>query len=84
MFAFGVMAFELFAFELPWPRGADGLAAMAHGVDKPADIRKYYPRINPTVAEAIEKCLHPEPAKRPESMDQFLQMVKDVQREDAP
>ena len=39
IFAFGVTAYELCAFELPWPRGA-GLAAMAHGSQEPTDIRE--------------------------------------------
>ena len=31
IFAYGVSMYELFAFELPWQRGTDGRAAMAHG-----------------------------------------------------
>jgi eukaryotic-like serine/threonine-protein kinase len=82
IFAFGVTAFELFAFDLPWPRGADGLAAMAHGVDQHADIRKSCPRIHPTLAAAIESCLESAPEKRPESMDKLLQMIRSVDREE--
>ena len=52
IFAFGVTAYELCAFELPWPRGA-GLAAMAHGSQEPIDIRKFCPKIDPRLEHAI-------------------------------
>ena len=83
VFAFGVTAYETCTLELPWPRGDSGLAAMSHGVDKPTDIHKYAPNINPQLAEAIYACLQPEPEKRP-TMEKFLKMIKDVAREDSP
>lgn len=81
VFAFGVTAYETCAFELPWPRGDSGLAAMSHGVDKPADIRKFMPNINQQLADAIYACLQPEPDSRP-TMEGFLKMIKDVKREE--
>jgi eukaryotic-like serine/threonine-protein kinase len=81
VFAFGVTAYETCALELPWPRGDSGLAAMSHGVEKPADIRKYMPNINQQFADAIYACLQPEPDNRP-TMEGFLKMIKDVRRED--
>ncbi len=80
IFAFGVTAYELCAFELPWPRGA-GLAAMAHGSQEPTDIRKFCPKIDPRLEKAIYACLEPAPEKRPASMDDFLKMIKDVNLE---
>jgi serine/threonine-protein kinase len=80
IFAFGVMSYELCAFELPWPRGA-GLAAMAHGSVEPTDIRKYCPNIDNRLEKAIYACLEPSPEKRPASMDEFLKMIKDVKHE---
>ena len=43
IFAFGVSMYELFAFDLPWQRGDDGQAAMAHGLSAPPPLRKFYP-----------------------------------------
>jgi eukaryotic-like serine/threonine-protein kinase len=83
LFAFGVTAYELCAFELPWPRGA-GLAAMAHGSVEPTDIRKLCPKIDPRLERAIAACLEPSPEKRPASMEEFLKMIKDVKHENAP
>ena len=83
IFAFGVTAYELCAFELPWPRGA-GQAAMAHGSQEPTDIRKKCPKIDPRLERAIYACLESSPDKRPASMDEFLKMIKGVEREDTP
>lgn len=80
IFAFGVTAYELCAFELPWPRGA-GLAAMAHGSQEPTDIRTYCRKINPRLESAILACLQPSPSDRPASMDEFLKLIKGVEHE---
>ena len=80
IFSFGVTAYELCAFELPWPRGA-GLAAMAHGSQDPTDIRKYCPNIDPRLEAMITACLEPTAEKRPASMDAVLRMIKGVEHE---
>ena len=82
VFAFGVTAYEMCTFELPWPRGSSGMAAMTH--DKPpTDIRHYRPNIDPDLAKAIHWCLEAEPSRRCPSMEKFLQAIKGVVREDA-
>lgn len=80
VFAFGVTAYELCAFELPWPRGA-GQAAMAHGSQDPTDIRKFCPAIDKRLEHAILSALEPAPEKRLDSMDDFLKIIKDVKHE---
>lgn len=80
IFSFGVTAFELCAFELPWPRGR-GDAAMTHGSQEPADIRKFCPKIDPRLEKAIYACLESEPEKRPASLDDFLKIIKGVKHE---
>ncbi len=80
IFAFGVTAYELCAFELPWPRGA-GQAAMAHGSQEPTDIRKFCPKIDPRLEQAIYACLEPVAEKRLATMDEFLKMIKGLERE---
>jgi serine/threonine-protein kinase len=77
VFAFGVTAYELCTFELPWPRGADGMAAMTHE-HAPTDIRKYCPQIHPALAKAIHACIEPDLAKRCESTAKFLQAIRGV------
>jgi serine/threonine-protein kinase len=77
VFSFGVTAYEICTFELPWVRGVDGMAAMTH--DKPpTDIRKYCPDIHPILAKAIHACIEPDREKRCRSMQDFLQMIRPV------
>jgi len=82
LFAFGVSAYELMTYELPWPRGTTGLAAMSHD-QPPTDIRRHRPRINPALAKAIHSCIEPEMSRRCPSFEQFLRIIKDVRHEDA-
>jgi serine/threonine protein kinase len=82
IFSFGVTAYEMCAFELPWPRGT-GAAAMAHGSQEPTDIRKHCPQIDPRLERAILACLEPEPENRPATMADFLKMIKGVDSENA-
>jgi len=81
VFSFGVTAYELCTFELPWPSGATGLAALSH--DKPpTDIRTYRPQINPRLAQAIHACIEPDPQRRCPSMESFLQLIRGIKHED--
>jgi serine/threonine-protein kinase len=83
IFAFGVSVYELFAFDLPWQRGSDGRAAMAHGLSAPPPLRKFYPKINLTLEAAIMKCMEADPNNRFPSMTQFLKAINRVKHEDA-
>jgi serine/threonine-protein kinase len=80
VFAFGVTAYEICTFELPWHSGATGLAAMSHD-RPPTDIRQYRPKINPILAKAIHACIEPDVEKRCPTMQRFLQAIKDVKEE---
>jgi eukaryotic-like serine/threonine-protein kinase len=82
VFAFGVTAYELCTFELPWMRGIDGMAAMTHD-RPPIDIYKYRPNIHPVLAKAIHACIEPEVSRRCPSMEAFLKMIRNVEHEDA-
>jgi eukaryotic-like serine/threonine-protein kinase len=82
IFSFGVTAYEICTFELPWTRGVDGMAAMTHD-QRPTDIREYRPSINPALAEAIHWCIEPDMKKRCDSIDKFLRKIRRVQQTDA-
>ncbi|MFO0789608.1 MAG: serine/threonine-protein kinase [Pirellulales bacterium] len=83
IFAFGVSVYEIFAFELPWQRGDTGQAAMTHGMSEPPPLRKYYPKINPTLEAAIHKCIEADPEKRFQNITQFLKAISRLKHEDA-
>ena len=82
IFSFGATAFELCTFDLPWARGATGQAALAH--DQATDVRTLRPRIQPKLADAINRSLIANPDARLASMDQFLKLLGDLKSEDLP
>ncbi len=82
IFAMGVSMYELFAFDLPWARGTDGMAAMSHGESKPAPLSNHYPNIDPHLEAAILKCIESEPANRYASVDEFLKAIRQLKSED--
>src|SRR5207247_9157553 len=83
IFAYGVSMYELFAFDLPWQRGSDGRAAMAHGQSAPPPLRKLYPKIHPVLEAAIHKCMEADPDQRFQSITQFLKAISRLPHEDA-
>lgn len=80
IFAFGVTAFELYTFELPFPRGnATGTAALNHDKLEPRPIEQFCPTIDKTLAAVIRQCMNPAPEQRPQTMDEFLKRISSVQ-----
>lgn len=82
VFAFGVMAYELCGFDLPWERGADGQVAMTHS-RPPIDIRRRRPKIEPRLADAIMKCVQPNVGDRMKSMRDFIRAIEGINKEDS-
>lgn len=78
VFAFGVTAYEICSYELPWTRGTTGQAAMGHANVESTDIGEYCPNIHRKLAKAITSCLERNPEKRCPSMDQFLNAIRGV------
>ncbi len=77
VFSFGVTAYEFCTFDLPWPRGTTGMAAMTHD-QPPVDIRQRLPEIHPSLAKAIRSCIEPEMNRRCPSIGDFLTMIRRV------
>jgi serine/threonine-protein kinase len=75
IFSFGVTAYELLTFELPWQRGNNGQAAMSHGVQEPTPLEILRPRIRPELRDAVMRCLSSDPDKRFPKMDNFLAAI---------
>ncbi len=82
IFSFGVTAYEMFTYELPWERGATGQAAMQHANFDPKDITRSRPNIHPTMAKTIMKCIARNPVDRFATMDDFLKAIKGVEQDD--
>lgn len=81
IYAYGASMYEMFTWELPWKRGADGQAAMSHGTEIVAPLEQKVSEIDPRLARAIMRCLEPEPNDRPESMKAFLKMIRSLKSE---
>lgn len=83
VFAFGVSAYELLTFELPWPHAdPTGLGALSHDTDAPVSLLELRPRLDPTLAEAISDCLIADRERRIQSMDGFLRRIRRVEAEE--
>jgi serine/threonine-protein kinase len=84
IFAFGVSAYELLTFELPWPHAeATGKGALSHDSEKPVPILELRPRLNPQLARSIMQCMEPRRESRPSSLDDFLRQISRISAEDA-
>ena len=83
IFAYGASMYEMFAFELPWARGSDGLAAMSHGSVTPPPLSQYYPKIQPALEETIMACIEGDPDKRPPTMEAVINQIRRLKHEDA-
>jgi serine/threonine-protein kinase len=84
VFAFGVAAYEVLTFEVPWP-GADpsGQGALAHDTQPPVPIEDLRPDLDRTLGRAVMRCLAADRDERPESLDAFLQLIRRVESETA-
>jgi serine/threonine-protein kinase len=83
VFSFGVTAYALCSFEMPWPvTETSGRAALAHDTVKPTDLLQVRPRLNPTLARAIMQCIEPDLGKRTESIENFLAFIGKVQQDE--
>lgn len=81
VFSFGVTAYEICTFELPWERGTTGQVAMTHATRPPRDILEHRPQLNRKLAGAIMSCVDPTAAKRCPSIESFLKAIRGVERE---
>ena len=83
VFAFGVAAYELLAFQLPWPEAeSTGRGALSHDTQKPVPLLEVCPNVNRTLADAIINCMAPKRDDRPKSMEAFLKRIRRVKTEE--
>lgn len=83
VFAFGVTAYELLTFQLPWPDAeATGRGALTHDTVKPVPLLEARPEVSRTLADAITACMSPKISDRPMSMDLFLRRIHSVRAEE--
>ncbi|MEZ6103427.1 MAG: serine/threonine-protein kinase [Pirellulaceae bacterium] len=82
LFSLGVTAYQLIAFELPWPgQDTSGKAAMVHDTRPPVHLAEAVPKVHPRLAEVIMSCLSVDPGQRPQTVEKFLQQVHGIDSE---
>ncbi len=82
IFSFGMTAYQLCTFELPWPvSDKPAMSALAYGTTAPEDILTYAPNLNRTLARAIMQCLEAEPGDRQQTGGDFVNMIREVESE---
>ena len=83
IFAFGVTAFQMATFQLPWGGGdVTGKAALSHDTKPPTDIFSLYPNLNPDLGNAIMKCVAVKAEDRFSSFNAFLDTIRKVQSDE--
>ena len=82
VFAFGVTAYEMLTFQLPWP-GSDttGQAALAHDTLAPSPLQDLRPDLNPVLSKAVMRCLSANRDERPDSLEAFLFPIRKLESE---
>jgi serine/threonine-protein kinase len=79
VFSFGVTAYRLLTFEHPWnSTDTTGKAALIHDTADPTPLLDRRPKLDKRLAEAIHRCLLPDPEKRMPNCKTFLGMIRSV------
>lgn len=82
IFSFGVTAYQLCSFELPWgSQDTSGKAAMSHDTRTPVPLAHWAPDLPPRLTEAITQCMSVKREDRPASIEKFLQQIRRVDTE---
>ena len=84
IFAFGVTAFQLCTYQLPWQsQEVSGKAALSHDTKPPVDIFEAYPNIDRKLGETIMRCISVQPDDRPDSFEAVRRMLEPVGQDEA-
>ncbi len=72
IFALGVSYYKLLTGEHPWgTTDTSGMAALVHDQRPHTDILELRPRLHPSLAKAVNRCLAPLPDDRPDSAGEY-------------
>ncbi len=83
IFSFGVAAYHLCTFALPWhSTEATGKVALAHDTHPPIEILQVYPKLNRKLAELIMKCIQPRADLRPQDMSSVVRVLQKIESDE--
>ena len=78
LYAFGVMAYELFTGRPPFHGRSPQALLTAHLVEIPPDLATVAPNLPRTVAELVMQCLQKDPDRRPATAQEVVQRLEEV------
>ena len=78
IYAFGCMAYEVLTGAPPFTAGTAVALIGAHAIDKPEPVSRRRPEIPAGLAELVMRCLAKQPADRPQSASEVLQVLDDL------
>jgi eukaryotic-like serine/threonine-protein kinase len=84
IFALGVTAYQMWTFDFPWPSGdPTGKGALHHDSREPTPLSKFCPKTSKSIARIIMQCIEADPARRPESAEAVIALIRKAQAEHA-
>ena len=75
IYAFGVLAYELFTGALPFPGRSGAAMLAAHVAEPPPPVTRRRADLPPRVASLVMHCLEKDPAHRPSSADYLVAVL---------
>ncbi|HEX6091205.1 MAG TPA: protein kinase [Gemmatimonadales bacterium] len=78
IYAFGAMAYEMFAGHPPFQAESTARLVAAHLMEKPRDILELRPDLNPALADLIMACLAKSPGERPQQARDLVRVLETV------
>lgn len=76
IFSFGVVLYEVFGGDLPFQSGTTVAVYHAQINAQYKPLRELNPSLPEALGALVERCLQPEPARRPGSMDEVLDVLR--------
>ena len=81
IFAFGVTVYRMLTYNHPWgSTDVSGKAALAHDNSAATPAIDHVPNLDPTLADAVTKCIQVNPDDRPATLKKFLSLIRDVKQ----
>lgn len=78
LYAFGVMAYELFTGKPPFHGRSPQALLTAHLVEIPTDLGTLVPNLPRSLVDLVMQCLQKDPAKRPASSQEVVQRLDEI------
>lgn len=84
IFSFGVTAFRLLAYELPWASlEGTGRDALTHDTMAPDNILEKRPGLNPDLGNLVMSCIAKDPRERPQTASELLASLQRIKKMEA-